>query len=58
MYKRQSVVPTAEQVRVGQQVGFALYVVNTGSMTATDVLMWSPLPPGSTYVSALSLIHI
>ncbi|MBN1660434.1 MAG: DUF11 domain-containing protein [Anaerolineae bacterium] len=47
-----AVVPTAEQVRVGQQVGFALYVVNTGSMTATDVLMWSPLPPGSTYVSA------
>jgi uncharacterized repeat protein (TIGR01451 family) len=47
-----SVVPTAAEVRVGQQVGFALYVVNTGPVTATDVLIWSPLPPGSTYVSA------
>jgi len=47
-----SVVPTAAEVRVGQQVGFALYVVNTGPVTATDVLIWSPLPLGSTYVSA------
>ena len=46
------VVPTADEVRVGQQVGFALYVVNSSPMTATDVLVWNPLPPGSTYVSA------
>lgn len=51
-FEGSAVVPTAEQVRVGQQVGFALYVINTGSVTATDVLMWSALPPGSTYVSA------
>ena len=47
-----SVVPTAAEVRVGQQVGFALYAVNTGPVTATDVLIWSSLPLGSTYVSA------
>ena len=47
-----SVVPTAQEVEVGQQVGFALYVVNSGPVTATDVLAWNPLPSGSTYVSA------
>jgi uncharacterized repeat protein (TIGR01451 family) len=47
-----SVVPTVDEVSVGQQVGFALYVVNSSPVTATNVLVWNPLPPGSTYVSA------
>jgi len=47
-----SVVSTAEEVSVGQQVGFALYLVNAGPLTATDVLVWNPLPPDTTYVSA------
>jgi uncharacterized repeat protein (TIGR01451 family) len=47
-----SVVPTTDEVSVGQDVGFALYVVNASPVTATDVLVWNPLPPGSTYVSA------
>jgi uncharacterized repeat protein (TIGR01451 family) len=47
-----SVVPTVDEVSVGQNVGFALYVVNSSPVTATDVLVWNPLPPGSTYVSA------
>lgn len=47
-----SVVPTADEVAVGEEVGFALYVVNSGAVTATDVLVWNPLPPGTTYVSA------
>jgi len=46
------VVPTADEVSVGQQVGFALYVVNSSSVTATDVLVWNPLPPHTTYISA------
>jgi uncharacterized repeat protein (TIGR01451 family) len=47
-----SVAPTVDEVRVGEAVGFALYLVNSSSVTATDVLVWNPLPPGSTYVSA------
>lgn len=47
-----SVVPTADEVGVGQRVGFALYVVNSSPVTVTDVLVWNRLPPGSTYVSA------
>ncbi len=47
-----SVVPTTEEVSVGQQVGFALYLVNSSPITATDVLLWNPLPPDTTYVSA------
>jgi uncharacterized repeat protein (TIGR01451 family) len=47
-----SVVPTADEVNVDQQVGFALYVVNSSPVTATDVLVWNPLPPDTTYVSA------
>ena len=47
-----SVVPTAGEVSLGQQVGFAVRVVNSGSVTAGDVLMWNPLPEGATYVSA------
>jgi uncharacterized repeat protein (TIGR01451 family) len=47
-----SVAPTADEVRVGEAVGFALYLVNSSPVTATDVLVWNPLPPGSTYVSA------
>ena len=47
-----AVVPTAEEVSVGQQVGFALYLVNSSAVTATDVLVWNPLPPDTTYVSA------
>ncbi len=47
-----SVVPTVDKVRVGEAVGFALYVVNSSPVTATDVLVWNPLPPGSTYISA------
>ena len=47
-----SVVPTADEVAVGDDVGFALYVVNAAPLTATEVLVWNPLPPGTTYVSA------
>jgi len=47
-----SVAPTADEVRVGEAVGFALYLVNSSPLTATDVLVWNPLPSGSTYVSA------
>ncbi len=47
-----SVEPTTDEVRVGEAVGFALYLVNSSPLTATDVLVWNPLPPGSTYVSA------
>lgn len=47
-----SVVPTATQVRVGDRLGFALYVVNSSPVTATNVLVWNPLPSGTGYVSA------
>ena len=47
-----SVVPTASEVKVGDELGFALYVVNSGPVTVTDVLVWNPLPPGTTYVGA------
>jgi len=47
-----SVVPTVDEVSVGEVVGFALYLVNAGPLTATNVLVWNPLPPDTTYVSA------
>jgi uncharacterized repeat protein (TIGR01451 family) len=39
-------------VGVGDEAGFALYVVNSGPVTATEVLVWNPLPTRTTYVSA------
>jgi len=47
-----SVIPTASEARVGEEVGFALYVVHSAPLTATDVLVWNPLPAGTTYVAA------
>jgi uncharacterized repeat protein (TIGR01451 family) len=47
-----SVAPTAAEVAVGQQVGFAIRVVNSGPVTVSEVLVWNPLPTGTTYVSA------
>jgi len=46
------VVPTVDETTVGEAVGFALYVVNSSPVTATEVLIWNPLPAGATYVSA------
>lgn len=47
-----SVVPTADEVKVGDELGFALYVVNSGPVTVTDALVWNPLPPGTGYIGA------
>ncbi len=47
-----SVAPTAGEVDVGDEVGFSLYVVNATTVTATEVLVWNPLPTGASYVSA------
>jgi len=52
LFAASSVVPTVGEVDVGENVGFALYMVNSSPVTATDVLVWNPLPTGSTYVSA------
>mgnify|MGYP002682080513 CR=1 FL=1 len=46
------VVPTVDETTVGEAVGVALYVVNSSPVTATEVLVWNPLPVGATYVSA------
>ena len=47
-----TVTATDAKVSVGDTVGFALYVVNAGPVTATEVLVWNPLPTGTTYISA------
>ena len=52
LFADSSVVPTVDEVEVGEPLGFALYVLNSGPVTATEVLVWNPLPPGTTYVSA------
>ncbi|HHN94112.1 MAG TPA: DUF11 domain-containing protein, partial [Anaerolineae bacterium] len=43
--------PTHEEVHVGDALGFTIYVVNSGDVTATDVLVWNPIPAGAEFLS-------